>query len=111
MFWFRLALALGRPVGELKRTISSREFTQWLAFYRLDPFGGYRQDVHAGIIASTIANVNRSRKTKAFKVEDFVVGWNEPPKPKQSVQSMKANLMAAFKASGCEIIDKTGNNG
>lgn len=46
---------------------------EWLAYYQLEPFGppaGYWQ---AGLIASTLANVNRTKNTqKAFISEDFM---------------------------------------
>lgn len=53
--------------------MTSRELTEWMAFYQLEPFGPERGDLQAGIVASTVANVNRDpKKTKAFKPEDFL---------------------------------------
>lgn len=46
--------------------------TEWIAYYQLEPFGEERADMRAAIIASTIANVNRSKGQKAYKVEDFM---------------------------------------
>lgn len=42
---FKLALALGRTVGELETSLSYDELIEWQAYDRLDPFGGYRQDI------------------------------------------------------------------
>lgn len=42
---FKLALALGRTVGELEHTLTADELVEWQAYDRLDPFGGYRQDI------------------------------------------------------------------
>ncbi|NSM11376.1 DUF4035 domain-containing protein [Moraxella bovoculi] len=42
---FKLALALGRTVGELEHSLSYEELICWQAYDRLDPFGGYRQDI------------------------------------------------------------------
>ena len=36
------------------------------------PFGDERADLQAGIVASTIANVNRGKNTSAYKPEDFM---------------------------------------
>ena len=67
-FKFRLALALGRTVAELEETISSDELTQWIAFYNMEPFGSERDNIHAGIIASTLANIHGgSKKTWSAK--------------------------------------------
>lgn len=42
-------------------------------FYREDPWGSYRDNIHAGIIASMIANAFRSKKGKAITYEDFML--------------------------------------
>lgn len=54
--------------------LTSPQFVEWMAFYQVDPFGGVRGDVQAGIIASTIANVNRDpkKRRKPYGVQDFM---------------------------------------
>jgi hypothetical protein len=52
--------------------MSSSEFTEWMAFAELEPFGEWRADLRAGIIASTIANVNRSADSDALTPKDFM---------------------------------------
>ena len=56
---FRLALALGRTVAELSQpgVLSYGEFQEWCKFYHQEPWGGERDDLQAGVIASTVANV------------------------------------------------------
>lgn len=45
----------------------------WMAYAELEPFGEERGDLRAGIIASTIANVNRDpKKGRPFKPGDFM---------------------------------------
>lgn len=53
--------------------MSSAEFTQWLAYYQLEPFGAYRDNIHAAMVASIVANANRDSKRAAFKVDDFML--------------------------------------
>lgn len=77
---FRLALALGRTVGELMQTISSDELTEWSAFYRLDPFGDLRQDMQAALIASTLANVHAPKGT-SYTMADFKLSFHRPEPP------------------------------
>jgi len=48
------------------------EYLMWKEFYRTGPWGEERADLRAGIIASTIANVNRGRGQKAFAAADFM---------------------------------------
>ena len=43
-FLFRLALALGKTVGQLGRELDSRELTEWMAFDMIEPFGAWRDD-------------------------------------------------------------------
>lgn len=43
-------------MGELERTLSGPEYSEWLLFYRDDPFGEFRADLRAGIIAQTVAS-------------------------------------------------------
>lgn len=71
-FLFRLALALGRTVDELSRSLSSLELAEWMAFDRLEPIGGPGADFRAGIVASTVANVARGKRGKAFSPADFM---------------------------------------
>ena len=53
--WFRLALALGSTVRELQQRMDGREFSEWLAYYQISPFGYDRTDFNAATIAATIA--------------------------------------------------------
>ena len=53
---FRLALAMGRTIQELRATLSYSEFQEWCLYYQVEPWGEDRADLRAGIVASTIAN-------------------------------------------------------
>lgn len=43
-----------------------------MAFDRVEPIGGRRGDLQAGVVAATIANVNRAKGQRAYDVTDFV---------------------------------------
>ena len=53
---FRLALAMGRTIQELRAVLSYAEFQEWCWYYQIEPWGEDRADLRAGIVASTIAN-------------------------------------------------------
>lgn len=53
--------------------MGAAELAEWAAFYELEPFGPRRDNVHAGIIASVVANVNRDRSSKALTPADFLI--------------------------------------
>lgn len=47
-------------------------FYEWMILEQLEPFGERADYLRAGIIASTIANCNRSSDHPAFKPDDFM---------------------------------------
>mgnify|MGYP003628027606 CR=1 FL=1 len=81
MFYFLLAKELGMTVRQLLLSIDSKELAEWAGYYSLEPFGSFRDsDVPAGIIASTIANCNRTKNSKSFNPEDFMPFVTNQPK-------------------------------
>lgn len=80
---FRLALALGMTVEELGQRMSSRELSEWMAFFSLEPWGCEVEDWRFAMLASVIANVNRDPKKhrKPFEPRDFL-----PQRDKVAVQ-------------------------
>jgi len=79
-------------VNEMLTRIDSHELTEWMAYYTVEPFGENRADLRAGIISSTIANINRSKDRPAYKPLDFM-----PYAEKEKRQSLTDGLKAAFK--------------
>lgn len=43
-----------------------------MVFAQLEPFGERRADLRAAIVATTVANANRGKNQRPFKVEDFM---------------------------------------
>lgn len=83
-------------VRELLFRIDSKELTEWMAFYSLEPWGTEPEDVRTGIIASTVANANRDPKKKAHKVKDFMPQWYKPeqtPEDHKRIIEMWQNFM------------------
>lgn len=91
---FRLALALGCTVRELGERLDAAELTEWLAFYALEPWGTHPADVRAALVAATIANVNRGKGQRAYKVRDFLPRWDERAPRQQRPEEIEATLMA-----------------
>ena len=65
----------------------------WRAFDLLEPIGDTRMDLGFGIVASTLANVNRDEKKRPepFTPVDFMP-FAEKPKPKSVAQQIRAAL-------------------
>ena len=51
--------------------ISSRELSEWMAYYSLEPFGAVRGDLQAAIVASTVANSAGANTKPADFIPDF----------------------------------------
>ena len=59
-------------VKEAQRRINSDEFGWWMAYDRIEPFGEERADLRIAQLCALIANINRSKKCKIYKVKDFM---------------------------------------
>ena len=64
-------MALGKSLGEIK-DLPNSEIQEWSAYYGIEPFGATRDNWHAGMITSMLANVNRGEKDAPFSIEDFM---------------------------------------
>ncbi len=87
---FRLALELGRTVAELEQSLGSGELTEWLVFYGIEPFGAVRDNLHAAIISSTIANYSGKLRTPIKNLTEFMI---ETPQVKRDRETRKTIAM------------------
>jgi hypothetical protein len=76
-------------VGELLNRISSEELTEWLLFSKTEPIGINAHFLGHAITASTVANVNRKKGSKALQAKEFI------PKFEEEDQSMDEMLQIA----------------
>ena len=63
-------------VKRAQREIDSREFSEWIAYSQLEPWGEGRADLRTGIVASTIANIWSSKETPPFRPRDFMITFD-----------------------------------
>lgn len=95
-------------MGELLATISSRELAEWALYAELEPFGATRADVRAGIVAATVANVNRDPKKRKepYTPGDFFSELRQarPAKPRQTVEEQIAAMERIATAFGGRLI-------
>ena len=86
-------MALGRTVSELDHSLSSSELTEWMAYYRLEPFGAWRDNWHMAQLTALLRNVNLGKGKPASKVSDFM--WHDEVAKKDSEQ---ASFFAAMRS-------------
>lgn len=82
-------------------SIPEWKFQRWISFLNLEPQGGKRGDLQAGIIASTVANVNRKRFTPPYKAKEFMPKFDYErlaPRKQQTVEELKSNLFRIHNA-------------
>lgn len=94
-------MALGhRSVAEAQRHISSGEFTEWMAFHALEPFGPDAESWRAGMIAATMANLQRDTKKRPqpFEPDDFMPA--APTTPEERQADLRARIDAAMAMFG-----------
>lgn len=80
-------------VGELELRMPASELAEWAEFYRSEPFGVQRDNIHAGLIAATIANVHRKKNAKPLTFEQFMLvdpTEHRRRKSKETLATMKA---------------------
>tara|TARA_Y100000310_G_scaffold345359_1_gene464118 strand:- start:3952 stop:4218 length:267 start_codon:yes stop_codon:yes gene_type:complete len=81
-------------VKQLLQNIDSRELAEWAAYHSIEPIGGMRGDLQAGIVASTIANVNRGKDTKSFSPSDFMpIGKEAEDQTEDDMKSIMMKLV------------------
>lgn len=90
-----MALALGSTVAELKARLGHAEFTEWQAFYAIEPFGHARSDIQTALLASLVANAHRDTKKRPrpYGIRDFI-----PEYWQQRAEDKSAQIRAKFKA-------------
>jgi hypothetical protein len=74
--------------------MSSSEFSEWLAFAELEPFGWQAEFMGHAQTAATIANVNRGKDDKPYKVTDFMPKEPEVQTPSQMLQFARMMTVA-----------------
>lgn len=85
----------GQAPSEFLKRMRPSELGYFAALYRIDPWGEQRADLRAGIVASTMANINRDpKKTPPFKATQFMPYHYVDPVKQNAV--LRDNLLAAF---------------
>ncbi|RQM48648.1 hypothetical protein EHZ19_10610 [Paraburkholderia bannensis] len=61
------------PRDEMMRSMTSEEFTRWMEFEKIEPFGERLADLRMGTLAALLANLHRDtkRKREPYVPSDF----------------------------------------
>lgn len=98
--WFRLASQLGATVGELQERMSSEEFTHWIAYFGMEPWGYDIETWRMGMLCSTSANTAGPKKGgKPWRPQDFIPKKQDAPRG-QSIAEQRAILQSMVNGHG-----------
>ena len=86
--------------------MSTREFLMWQEYYKLAPFGQWRDNWHAAIIAQTIAAVNTPKNRKPPNIEDYIYMDIETYRARQTKKVMDSWRELAKQSQANEGADK-----
>ena len=91
-------------VGELDTRMSSREFMEWMVYAQIEPFGPARQDYHASLISTVIANTqgNKVAPDDFIKPFEYIEAESVPEDP-DSFTDKQLGMMQVFKSMGARI--------
>lgn len=81
--------------------IDSEEYSWWLAYNRVQPFGDFRSDLRMASICSLFANANRDTKRKStpYKVSDFMFKFDSKSSSlEKNTRARRSQLGKEFKA-------------
>lgn len=85
-------------VGELGQRMSSHEFTEWMAYYEIEPFGEQRADLRQALTTAAVHNtIQAQRKNpKWTKPQDFMPFEEkaEPEVEPAAPDELKGKLLA-----------------
>lgn len=96
LMWHRVAALLGgHTVDEWRARMSSAEFTDWCAFYLIEPWGFVPANWRAAMQAAVVANHSGMRKRPA-KISDFL------PAPRGAGVPISEGQLAARLAADVE---------
>jgi len=80
-------------VADLDSRLGSSELTEWIAYENISgPLGSRRGDIQAATIAATIANGNRGKKGRKFKLSDFLIpyGGRDRKSPMEMLNAIRS---------------------
>lgn len=95
---------MGKTAERLLAEMSSSELSEWMAYFRIEPFGEQRADLRAGVTAAAAANPGSLGEM--IKLLFPPVKKKKIEKPRQGWRELKETLLSWTKAMGGRVIQK-----
>lgn len=78
-------------VDTMLESMSATEYRRWIAFFSIYGFSDDRADLRSAIVACTIYNMNRGKRSPPKKPADFMPKFG--PKRRQTPAEMNRTMM------------------
>lgn len=92
-------------VAELQQRMSSREFTEWMAFYQLEPFGPWRDDIRIGVLGASLAPLLGDFKGARPTPEMFMPAFHDKiASQREDPDAMYRKLLTMTRAMGGTVL-------
>ena len=75
--------------------MSSTEFTEWMAFAQMEPFGWDADQYGHAMTTCMIANVNRGKDDEPYNVSDFMPHEPDPPQEPDDMKKIAEMMTVA----------------
>ena len=82
----------GIPVGKLQGAISSKEFTEYKAYYSTRPLPQDRTETYLAQIAWWVWKSNSDKFRGNYKLTDFIYDWDDEPQRQTDAQMREAAM-------------------
>ena len=97
-------MQLGLPHPDyLLKLLTPQQWLDWQAYYRVDPWGGFRGDVQAAIVASAAVSPHVKKPMPPSK---FLPSWSRPKNKRMSQKQLFTEMqtVAAIFAGSTEPV-------
>lgn len=86
------------PVGELQERVDSREFSEYLAFFSLEPWPDQRADYNAAMLASVLVRVltDGEPEPSDFLPDYWSAAARQEPQTQSEIEKQLEQLAEAF---------------
>ena len=94
-------------VGQLDRTMSSKELTEWMVYATIEPFGPAREDYRAALHASVVANCNGAKSQpddfiKPFSHAEYMAEVKEKEEQERFTRKQEAQMAILKRMMGAK---------
>lgn len=79
--------------------------SEWLEFYKSEPFGDIRADIRSGVIAATVQNVHGGLDGKAASPADFMLFTEPDPGRREVILDDDPDTQSALILAGVFGVD------